>query len=80
MKLDYTGYKPVTGDDKLKRLLIDVINILPGYPGCGDFSRVSRVMSECKRELGDNMPLTADQKIVLGLPMACNSIADSKVG
>ena len=63
-----------------RRLLIEVIKILPGYIGAGDGSRVQRVLSECAICLGDDLPLTADQKIALGLPMACNSMTDSKVG
>jgi len=60
-----------------RKLLIEVIKILPGYSGSGDFSRVQRVLSECAIFLGDEMPLTADQKITLGIPMSCDSLADN---
>jgi hypothetical protein len=61
-----------------RRLLIEVIKILPGYSGAGDWSRVQRVLSECAICLGDDMPLTANQKIALGLPMARISMTDSR--
>ena len=52
-----------TRAEAYKRLTAEVIVCLPGYSGCGDISREQRVKAECVRLLGDDMPLTLDEKI-----------------
>ena len=39
-----------------ERLLVEVINCMPGYVACGDFSVEQRVHAECVALLGDRMP------------------------
>jgi len=42
--------------DALRLLLVEVINCMPGYVACGDFSVEQRVHAECVALLGDRMP------------------------
>jgi len=62
-----------TRAEYLKRLLAEVIMCLPVYSGCGDISREQRVRAECVTILGDDMPLTLNEKTQGGIPPGLTS-------
>lgn len=62
--------------DRVRSLLRETIQCIPGHAGAGDFSREQRVRAECIAALGDDMPLTLDEHIALKIPPGFVSVAE----